>query len=477
MEKKFLLNDQEMRKFIINGYHVVKTSLSLSFHQKVYRQTLDLIQNERPPGNNLLPKIPILADVFTDPVVAGALVSILGPNYVMHPHRACHYHPPQSQEQAWHKDYSIGGNLRCHRGRMAMAFYYPQDVSENMGPTAIQPGTQYYQQYNQMVEGLPLCGDAGTVTIVHYDLWHKATENRSEKIRVMLKFLFCRMEEPQQPSWNAGNTDDFGWDGSSFFPSQHQLVWQHIWQWYLGQDNEKKRTNPLINTSGKKSNEPLFDPKSRTGETIEMLDQAVYDQDESTRLRSLYALGTVGASAIPKLMERFREESKIGSIRNLERADFTNPSQIDTVYGLAAVGKPAVPALIETLDDPDWWIRAAACSSLGCIGQAANSAAPHLLKALNDDSEWVRRNAADALGNTGDTSQVMEEALIKALDDKRETSPWSLSDSPLRENAIASLAKVRPSPAAIFKLREASEDENEYIRAWALIGLSRMRGN
>ena len=477
MEKKFLLNDQEMRKFIINGYHVVKTSLSLSFHQKVYRQTLDLIQNERPPGNNLLPKIPILADVFTDPVVAGALVSILGPNYVMHPHRACHYHPPQSQEQAWHKDYSIGGNLRCHRGRMAMAFYYPQDVSENMGPTAIQPGTQYYQQYNQMVEGLPLCGDAGTVTIVHYDLWHKATENRREKIRVMLKFLFCRMEEPQQPSWNAGNTDDFGWDASSFFPSQHQLVWQHIWQWYLGQDNEKKRTNPLINTSGKKSNEPLFDPKSRTGETIEMLDQAVYDQDESTRLRSLYALGTVGASAIPKLMERFREESKIGSIRNLERADFTNPSQIDTVYGLAAVGKPAVPALIETLDDPDWWIRAAACSSLGCIGQAANSAAPHLLKALNDDSEWVRRNAADALGNTGDTSQVMEEALIKALDDKRETSPWSLSDSPLRENAIASLAKVRPSPAAIFKLREASEDENEYIRAWALIGLSRMRGN
>ena len=477
MEKKFLLNDQEMRKFIVNGYHVVKTSLSLSFHQKVYRQTLDLIQNERPPGNDLLPKIPILADVFTDPVVAGALVSILGPNYVMHPHRACHYHPPQSQEQAWHKDYPVGGNLRCHRGRMAMAFYYPQDVSENMGPTAIQPGTQYYQQQNQMVEGLPLCGEAGTVTIVHYDLWHKATENRSEKIRLMLKFLFCRMEEPQQPSWNAGNTDHFSWDAGSSFPSQHQLVWQHIWQWYLGQDNEKKRTNPLINTSGKKSNELLCDPKSKTEETIEMLDQAVYDQDESTRLSSLYALGTVGASAIPKLMERFREESEIGSIRNLERADFTNPSQIDTVYGLAAVGKPAVPALIETLDDPDWWIRAAACSSLGCIGQAANSAVPHLLKALNDDSEWVRRNAADALGNTGDTSQVMEEALIKALDDKRETSPWSLSDSPLRENAIASLAKVRPSPAAIFKLREASKDENEYIRAWALIGLSRMRGN
>ena len=61
----------------------------------------------------------------------------------------------------------------------------------------------------------------------------------------------------------------------------------------------------------------LGDQQSKTEERIEMLDQGVYDEDESTRLSSLYALGTVGASAIPKLMERFREESEIGSIRNL----------------------------------------------------------------------------------------------------------------------------------------------------------------
>ena len=45
---------------------------------------------------------------------------------------------------------------------MAMAFYYPQDVSDEMGPTAIQPGTQYFQQYQKMAERLPLCGKAGT---------------------------------------------------------------------------------------------------------------------------------------------------------------------------------------------------------------------------------------------------------------------------------------------------------------------------
>ncbi len=333
IDRKFLLNDQEMRKFIINGYHVIKTSLPLYFYQRVYRRTLDIIQNEGTPGNNLLPKVPILADVFNDPVVVGALISILGPNYVMHPHRACHYHPPKSQEQVWHKDYPIGGNIRSHRCRIAMAFYYPQDVSEEMGPTAIQPGTQYFQQYHQMIEGLPLCGEAGTVTIVHYDLWHKATENRSEKIRLMLKFLFCRMEEPQQASWNVGNTNDFGWDDDSSFSSPNQPVWQHIWQWYIGQDNEEKRTTPLIKSNAKKLNKALYNPKSKNEEKIEMTDQAIYDQDEIGRLRTLYDLGTIGALAIPKLMKKFRRESKIGSIRNLEKSDFTNPSQIDTVYG------------------------------------------------------------------------------------------------------------------------------------------------
>ena len=473
LKKKFLLNDQEMKRFIANGYHIVKTLLPFSFHQRIFCHTLDLIQDEGPPGNDLLPKIPILADVFTDPAVEGALTSILGQNYVMHQHRACHYHPPQSQQQTWHKDYPVGGNLRCHRGRMAMAFYYPQDVTESMGPTAIQPGTQYYQHHNQVVKGISLCGGAGTVTIVHSDLWHRATENRSEKVRLMLKFLFCRTEEPLQPSWDIKSSD---WNTDSYCSSQPQLMWRHIWRWYLGQDRGKKKIASSINTPEEGSNGSLSCfSKATTEEMIEALDRAIHDQDEVARLKVLYALGEIGELAIPKLMSRFREESKTGSIRNLEKDDFTNPSQIDTVYGLAAVGEPAVPVLVETLNDPDWRIRAAACGSLGCIGQAADSAVPHLLKALNDKSEWVCRNAADALGNIGDTSQVAEETLIRALDDKRETSLWSLSDSPLRENVIAALAKMQPSPAAISKLKEALEDDNEYIRAWANVGLSRIR--
>ena len=90
-------------------------------------------------------------------------------------------------------------NVRHHRSRWAMAFYYPQDVTMEMGPTAILPASQYYdsaEQAHRRAE-LPLCGSSGTVTVVHYDLWHRAMANVSDRHRYMVKFLFTRMSEPR----------------------------------------------------------------------------------------------------------------------------------------------------------------------------------------------------------------------------------------------------------------------------------------
>src|SRR5207249_2173216 len=111
------------------------------------------------------------------------LTSVLGPSYAMHPHRYCHLNRPGSDAQRLHKDdYSYSGDrdVRHHRSRWAMAFYYPQDVTEEMGATSILPGSQYYMTQSHDPENaeLPLCGPAGTVTIVNFDVWHRATANR-----------------------------------------------------------------------------------------------------------------------------------------------------------------------------------------------------------------------------------------------------------------------------------------------------------
>lgn len=65
-------------------------------------------------------------------------------------------------------------------------------------------------------------------------------------------------------------------------------------------------------------------------------------------------------------------------------------------------------------------------------------------------------------------------ALVEALDDEREVSPWSLSDSPFRENAIMALAKMGQLPqTAVPALRKALQDKNEYVRSWAAIALGK----
>ena len=127
------LNDEQMRGFIRNGYLAVKTGLAAEFHRQVWDQTEAVFESEGNPGNNLLARIPAVQEVFDDPAVDGALASVLGPNYYMHPHRHCHYRPPGSEGQQIHKD---GFTKRRHRARWILAMYYPQDTTVDMGPTA-----------------------------------------------------------------------------------------------------------------------------------------------------------------------------------------------------------------------------------------------------------------------------------------------------------------------------------------------------
>ena len=207
--QEYLLNDKEMRRFIIDGYIKVQPDFPASFHETIFQQVEDMFENQGNLGNNLLPLIPEIQQVFSDPAVHGALTSTLGENYVMHSHRYCHFNPPGSTGQNFHKDsYEGDEQIRRHRCRWMMGFYYPQDTTEDMGPTAILPGTQYYETHESAHSQpeLALCGEAGTVALVHYDLWHRAMPNQSDKKRHMLKFLFTRLDEPKAPSWNSANS-------------------------------------------------------------------------------------------------------------------------------------------------------------------------------------------------------------------------------------------------------------------------------
>ena len=202
-DKPYLLTDDEVLTFIIRGYHIVKTDFPKGFNESIYEELEQITEN---PGDAILDRVPKLYQVYDHPKVRGALVSLLGEDFRMSGHRHCHVNPPGTRSQSWHQD-SV--NLRHHQIRTVLAMYYPQDVSPDLGPTVLMPGTHFRNAptdrmatYANFREQVVLDVEAGTVAIAHYDIWHAATANRGNRTRHMLKFLFNRASEPKAPSWN-----------------------------------------------------------------------------------------------------------------------------------------------------------------------------------------------------------------------------------------------------------------------------------
>ena len=433
------LTDEQMRDFIVNGYVKVKTDFPPSFHENIRQQLDAMFEETGNLGNNLLPAIPEIQEVFDHPVVHGAMQGVLGADYVMHPHRYCHFNQQGSEGQNFHKDsYAGDEQIRRHRCRWTMAFYYPQDVTEDMGATAILPGSQYYETGESAHEQpeVALCGEAGTVTIVHYDLWHRAMPNQSDKKRYMLKFLFIRLDEPQTPLWQ---NDTLDWHPlGNGEESEHPELWESVWDWYYG------KQNGTINGV----------PHAEVDTLIETLDS----NNEKERLNAAYRLGRVGADAVPALKQMLHSTS--AAIREYAG------------YALSLTGAPAVPTFIDALQATDDSVRASAAFAMADMGKAAQEALPALMRAAQDPNDLVRRHATEGLGLIGQlVSEDMDVSeVVHVL-----TTGLSDGHFPVRDNAARALAKLgvlaEPAiPALITQL----EDEDRYVRFHAAVALKQI---
>lgn len=446
MREAKLLTDEQMRFYVVNGFISVKTELPPEFHDDIYRRTDDIFEKEGNPGNNLLPRLPEIQRVFQDPNVAGALTGLLGANYYMHPHRHCHCNPPGSDGQRMHMD---GWNRRHHHTRWAMAFYYPQPTPIRLGPTGVVPGSHYNNTYNaEASEELPLCGDAGDVTIVHYDLWHRAMPNSSEGPRYMMKFLFARMREPDAPSWRHGGSGDAargGWNHAD----ERALLWNHLWDWHRGRPSANG-----VNAQVAASARDLDDAHENTAlnaayrlagigtPAIPALTDLLDDGSESARRNAAYALSAIGAPAVPDMVERLRndtaqtveiladigggaEEAVPGLVDTLEHDDPEIRRWSAEALGNVALGDPAVVSgLKKHMKDTDGDVRRTVALALAKLGPAAESAVPELSDGLADDNRYARGNAAEALRRIGTPAAL--NALVPALT----TARWCPGTTP-----------------------------------------------
>ena len=191
-----LLSDAEVARFLVTGYHLVEPELPAGLNESVAAQLDTLAYN---PGDAITEAVPELWQVLDHPAVKGALVSLLGPDYEVQSHRHWHCKQPNSPHMNWHQD---GLNNRDVLLNRFLGLYYPTDVTPDMGPTIIVPGTQFRNAptdrmatYTNIRGQVPLVVKAGTVAFTHYDLWHGTAANRSPHKRHMIKFLFRRTQD------------------------------------------------------------------------------------------------------------------------------------------------------------------------------------------------------------------------------------------------------------------------------------------
>ncbi|MBV7332812.1 HEAT repeat domain-containing protein [Chloroflexi bacterium TSY] len=423
-----------MQQFIREGYIILKPDMPDSYHRSIYQKIEETIEQKGNPRNNLLPAVHELMELFEHPVVHGAMSSILGPDYFLNFHRHVHDRPPGGADQKMHKDslhnsrFAVDNKTRHHHTRWTMLFYYPQDTPVQLGPTAIVPKSQYLNiDWPEGERDTPLDGDAGTVVIVHYDLLHRGMANHHDSTtRQMIKFLFTRMSEPTEPTWDYAGSD---WTTSAH-PQEN--IWRHMWNWHQG--------NPK--------------PLTRTSETsVDELIAQLGSEKDIEGLQASYELGTRGEEALPALLQTLQAEDAAAT-RN-------------AVYAFNQIGEAAIPALVEASQSDNERLRARSFDILGDMGQQATSASATLRNGLADPEEDPRRRAAEALGTVSQNDPSVAASLAQLV----ENDPSGM----VRRNAALSLARLGPNAReAVPALAKGMSDPNHYVRGYSVHALARI---
>ena len=517
--KQYLLNDEDIRHFIVNGYVNVTADVPTHIHETIYDKTDELFagaadfrgDRQHNPLNNILPMVPELQVVLESPEVQGALTGILGNGYVMHPHRHCHPNfagsTPSSKENGeerlmmpLHKDGHAGGKRPRHRTpRWAILFYYPQPCLAKQGPTCIIPGTQYLREFmldgerqrhevhaeggngTRLLSGnflnqnlVPMSGELGTVWIMHFDMVHSFLQNYVPLNRYGMKFVFMRTEQPTAPSWNS-ETSIWQPPEINHVPYDAEILWTYMWNWMYGKTNlyETDRPNTKTDVASaikalktddpnalmKAANELGF-MRTDAAEAVPALVEALEDSYEPMRRNAIYALGAIGKPAVEPLIDALDSEKEAFEMEPILHI-------CDAAHGLAATGASAVPPLISALEDERENVRASAAYALGEMGLTAAEAIDGLVSLLTDESEEVRRHATSALGMIKVPVSKTVPALVKVLEDREDTD--------LAFFAAQALARIGPDAAdAVPALGAALMSESAYVRGFSSEALSRV---
>lgn len=419
-ESPRLLCDDQVRRFIADGFIVLDSCLPDTLHADIARDLhFSLKRESKWLGDNLLPRVPKINEVLQSGIVQGAMQSLLGPDFAWAPHRFPHNSEPLEPDarpssfdpfenqpamgkgsisgSGWHQDgHSKAGRSRWHTFKAINVFYFPHDVPLEMGPTRLLAGTHLYATLRGAVPSQVFLQPikAGTLIIADFDLGHAGTPNRSSTSRYMLKFVALRTSNPVQPTWD--HRDEHWETPEGLLTATHvPRAWECLWHWLRGDDQ---------------SLQPAALPASEVPRLLTGLAAA----DNTERLSAIYELARIGKPSVEPLIQQLlttksqnRHESPAQDDpgfyamspdplqRRFSRRQFVPE---DAAIALGLIGPPSIDSLVALLDEADPWMRINSAYALGEIGNAVSEAmADQVGTLLDDELHQVVRAAADAL--------------------------------------------------------------------------------
>ncbi len=514
MTKPKLLSDDQVRSFIVDGFISLEADIEPRLNEEIYALLKYSSENETPLGNNILSRIPRMHEVLRCPKVKGALISLLGPDYFIHPHRAMHKTTPVSEgtrpvhktkpitedtdkfglltdahlmgegstaTSVWHQDsQSPLARARHHVPRYLIGFYFPHAVSKDMGPTRIQVGSYMHSRVSELRNIYqPETVDAGTFFLLHFDMVHAGFPNFGDTDRYMMKFVFTRTYDPRKPTWD---NKDSNWYKPSSTLNDDDLssAWRFIWNWLLGArspDGGALAVSPL----GKMHGECEENNRIR----------AIYadsDVDESkTLVESL--LNKRGSQKHERVLMKDERGSEVLHDDTSDKSIRWNEQAVvmeDETYRIITMGRYAIKPLMKLVEIDDPWLQINTSFALGELGCASKEVVSYLTKLLASPHHEVVRQALDALAPMAshlDEDCFLEiQRLILEVNDEWQQSlvlrGWTGQDQ-VRMNAalvlLSAATRGNQDPGIEKSLTALLSDPNGYaaaIAAEALIRLS-----
>ena len=400
-----LLNDDQVQSFINSGFIEISLPELDSVHSEVNSRLREVCAAESQLGNNFLPRIPLLQQVLRNEKIHGALVSLLGSDYLIHPHRAIHRSTPlrealdgfslssdrhlmgagSTATSMWHQDaQSPLARARHHVPKFLIGFYFPHEVTAEMGPTRFlrashcDNGPDLSRSIYQ-----PEHVRAGTFFLAHFDIAHAGFPNVSNDDRFMLKFVFARTSQPAKPTWS--NERDY-WS----VPSEdlvdaglYEPAASFIWNRMRGKTN---------NEQGSESSKSRLSNRKVSKEKRLRL---IYGEVEGLSVQDCVAAfkSVQGLKKHERLHKNLRDSTPGHPVRWNERAVVMETA----AYRLAFLGQESANTVCSLIKSNDPWLQVNAAFVAGEIGVSDDEFAPNLFDLLQSPYHQVVRQAIDAI--------------------------------------------------------------------------------